>query len=43
MLGWMTINSLVGTPGSSAESNVDSAACAIARPPYGLGLSSSFF
>lgn len=33
----MTANTLAGVPGSTAESNVDSAACAIACPPQGLG------
>ena len=33
----MTANTLAGAPGSPVESNVDSAACAIACPPKGLG------
>ncbi len=33
---------LAGGPGSPAESNVDSAACAIACSPHGLGLADSF-
>lgn len=39
----MTANKLVDAPGSSAESKVDSVACAIACPPQGLGLAGSFY
>ena len=42
MLGWMTTNTLAGAPGSPAESNVGSVACASACPPHGLGLAGSF-
>ena len=38
----MAANTLAGAPGSPAESNVDSAACAIAFPPQGLGLAGGF-
>jgi len=38
----MTANTLAGTPGSPAESNVDSAAYAISCPSQGLGLADSF-
>lgn len=38
----MTANTLAGAPGSSVESNVDSAACAIACPPQGMGLAGRF-
>lgn len=38
----MTANTLAGAPGSPAESHVDSAACAIACPPHGLGFSRQF-
>jgi hypothetical protein len=38
----MTTNKLVGTPGSPAENNGNSADCAIACPPHGLGLAGRF-
>jgi hypothetical protein len=38
----MTASTLAGAPGSPAKSHVDSAACAIACPPHGLGLAGSF-
>jgi hypothetical protein len=42
MLGWKTMNTLAGAPGSPAESHVGSEACAIASPPHGLRLAGSF-